>query len=67
MYGRLQEDVAWTRLLDMQREMENAALYGGGVSLRRTAARLVERAWLLAGLAARRAPRRRPVPAGRIA
>ena len=26
MYGRLQEDVAWTRLQDRQREMENRTL-----------------------------------------
>ncbi len=30
MHGRLQEDVAWTRLQDMQREMENRRLFGEG-------------------------------------
>lgn len=29
MYGRMQEDVAWSRLLDVQREAENRRLYGG--------------------------------------
>ncbi len=58
MYGRMQEDVAWTRLLDQQRELENARLTGGAPTLRRVLAILVERLWLLAGLAAHRAPRR---------
>jgi hypothetical protein len=60
MYGRQQEDVAWTRLKDMQREMENSRLYGErlGPSTLRALWTLVERAWWLAGLAHRRAPRR---------
>lgn len=60
MSGRLQEHVAWTRLQDMQREMENHRLYGGGIPLRRTVAMLLRRIWLPAGLAGRRAPRRSP-------
>lgn len=63
MYGRQQEDVAWTRLKDMQREMENSRLNGrspAGSALPALKA-LARRAWLVAGLASRRAPRRSAV------
>jgi hypothetical protein len=56
------EDVMWQRLKDMQREAENRRLMrresrsgpGAGELVRMLAAR----AWLLAGLAMRRPPRR---------
>ena len=54
------EEMAWRRLQDMQREMENQLLVdGGGPALGWWLPRLAERLWVLAGLAARRAPRRR--------
>ena len=64
MYQYTNEDVAFERLKDLQREMENSrlaarSLAGVGAQVRTLAAR----AWWLAGLAMRRAPRRRPVPA----
>lgn len=65
MNGRMQEDLAWSRLLDMQREMENARLYGGGMPVWRALGMLVGRGWLLAGLAQRRAPRRSQAAAPR--
>ncbi|HET9781384.1 MAG TPA: hypothetical protein VFR33_06360 [Candidatus Dormibacteraeota bacterium] len=49
------EEVMWQRLKDMQREAENSRLFA-----QRTLPRLLlllERVWLLAGLAMRRAPR----------
>ena len=57
----LNEDVMWQRLKDIQLEAENRRLYGPGphapnaLDLVRTLGR---RAWLLAGLAMRRSPRR---------
>jgi transposase InsO family protein len=66
MYGRMQEDVAWTRLQDMQRELENRRLYGRRPGLP-SVALILERVWLLAGLAYRRAPRRRPATARKSA
>jgi len=60
MYSYGHEDAAWDRLIDMQREMENSRLWAdGSVNLLTKLARLAERAWTLAGLAMRRAPRRR--------
>jgi len=60
MYSYSNEDAAWDRLKDMQREMENSRLWAGrSTNLLATLARLAERAWILAGLAMRRAPRRR--------
>jgi hypothetical protein len=64
MYPYLNEDAAWQRLQDMQREMENRRLMAAGrsrVSLEMVK-QLAARAWLLAGLAAMRPPRRRPRP-----
>ena len=50
------EDLMWQRLKDAQREAENRRLYSpSSIDLIRL---LVERAWLLAGLAMRRPPRR---------
>jgi hypothetical protein len=51
MYQYTNEDVAFERLKDLQREMENS---------RAAAYSLAGRAWWLGGLAMRRAPRRRP-------
>jgi hypothetical protein len=61
MYQYTNEDVAFERLKDLQREMENSrmtahSLAGVGARVRNLAAR----AWCLAGLAMRRPPRRRP-------
>ena len=58
----MNEDVMWSRLKDLQMEAENSRLAGPRLlPAAWHAARLLgERAWLLAGLAARRAPRRRP-------
>lgn len=62
MYQYGNEEVAWQRLQDIQREMENSRLmatYG----LPRTAhvlGLLGRRIWWIAGLAMRRAPRRHP-------
>lgn len=57
------EEVMWQRLKDIQREAENARLYGPHrqMSLAQLAALLGRRVWLLAGLAMRRPPRPRPV------
>ena len=49
----MNEDVMWQRLKDVQREVENSRLF-----TQRTLPALLERTWLLAGLAMRRAPRR---------
>jgi len=65
MHPFMNEDQAWQRLQDIQREMENRRLMAAGQSrvTFETIKRLAARAWLLAGLAAMRPPRRRP---GRI-
>jgi hypothetical protein len=64
MYNHGYEDAAWDRLIDMQREMENSRLWADrsrGLLTRMVL--LAERAWVLGGLAMRRAPRRRRRPA----
>jgi hypothetical protein len=63
MYPYMNEDVAWQRLKDIQREMENSRLLAAGQPYATLEAlkRLAARAWLLAGLASMR-PRRRPAP-----
>ena len=58
MNSYMNEDVMWARLKDMQLEAENRR--ANRVRLVPTVRALGERAWLLAGLAARRAPRRHP-------
>ncbi len=57
------EDVMWQRLKDIQREAENRRLYGDTSlnSVLALLAMLRARVWLLAGLAMRRPPRRRPI------
>jgi len=60
MYGYTNEDAAWQRLIDIQREMENSKIWASDTSsLIKVASQLAERVWILGGLAARRAPRRR--------
>jgi hypothetical protein len=62
MNPNMNEDVMWERLKDLQLEAENSRVSRPRpVPAAWHGARLLgERAWLLAGLAARRAPRRRP-------
>ena len=62
MYPYMNEDVAFERLKDMQREMENSHVWADGTAHAfGLAVMFARRAWILAGLAMRRAPRRRPV------
>jgi hypothetical protein len=68
MYPYMNEDAAFERLKDLQREMENSRLIAGSTpSLGRVLRNVVERAWWLGGLAMRRAPRRRPMASRRDA
>lgn len=62
MNSFMNEDVMWERLKDIQREGEIAGIEEGRAlaTTLEAAKRLALRAWLLAGLAARRAPRRHP-------
>jgi hypothetical protein len=61
MNEQYNEEMAWRQLQDLQREMENHRLVaGGGPALRWWLPRLAARAWTLAGLASRRAPRWNP-------
>jgi hypothetical protein len=66
MYQYQNEDVAFERLKDLQREMENSRITADDLAgLGRLVRHLSARAWCLAGLAMRRAPRRRPAsPSG---
>jgi hypothetical protein len=65
MNAQYNEEMAWRRLQDMQREMENQRLVdAGGPPARAWLSLLAERAWLLAGLAAQRPPRWRKAGAG---
>jgi hypothetical protein len=60
MYGYHNEDAAWERLQDLQREMENSRLMASRPQeVMGTLRKLAARAWLLAGLASARPPRRR--------
>ena len=60
MYPYMNEDVAFERLKDMQREMENSRLLAAGAQRVLTVtAMFARRAWVLAGVAMQRAPRRR--------
>lgn len=62
MYPYRNEDVAWQRLLDMQREMENSRIWAGRAeTVAGLGVGLVRRAWIRARLAMRRTPRRHPV------
>lgn len=63
MYPYLNEEVAWQRLQDLQREMENSRLMARHARVAfADLKRLVARVWWIAGLAAQRPPRRRPTP-----
>ena len=59
----MNEDAAWQRLQDVQRELENSRLTAAEhpQAALATIRRLATRVWLLAGLAASRPPRRRPM------
>ena len=61
------EDVMWERLKDIQMEAENARMHSPRLrpASVRLARLLAQRVWLVAGLAARRAPRRHRA-AGRV-
>ena len=66
MYPYMNEDAAFERLKDLQREMENSRLVAGTApSLGSLIRSLGQRAWWLAGLAMRRPPRTRPVASRR--
>ena len=54
----MNEDVMWQRLKDLQSEAENRR--AESPRLGPVVVAFAQRAWLLAGLAARRAPRRHP-------
>ena len=58
MNSYVNEEVMWQRLKDIQMEAENRRLYGGGAGAVSLVRFLAQRAWLLAGLAMRRPPRR---------
>jgi hypothetical protein len=61
MYPYMNEDVAFERLKDLQREVENSRMAAGSLAgLGASVRNLLARAWWLGGLAMRRAPRRRP-------
>jgi hypothetical protein len=61
MYQYPNEDVAFERLKDLQREMENSRLAARSLTAIGARVRnLSARAWWLAGLALRRPPRHRP-------
>jgi len=59
MYPFMNEDAAWQRLQDTQREIENSRLIAEGQpdATLQLLKRLAVRAWHLAGLAAMRPPR----------
>jgi hypothetical protein len=60
MYPYMNEDVAFERLKDLQREMENSRMTADTLAgLGRLVLNLSARVWWIAGLAMRRAPRRR--------
>jgi hypothetical protein len=53
----MNEDVAFERLKDLQREMENSRAMAGSLAELRNSVRILAlRAWWLAGLAMRRLP-----------
>ena len=67
MNGYFNDEMAWRRLQDLQREMENARMVdGGGPALRWWVPKLAARIWVVAGLATRRAPRWSPAAGKRI-
>jgi hypothetical protein len=61
VYQYTNEDVAFERLKDLQREMENSHRTANTLAgFVRPVVHLLARAWWLAGLAMRRPPRRHP-------
>ena len=67
MNGYFNDEMAWRRLQDLQREMENARMVdGGGPALRWWLPKLAARMWVVAGLASHRAPRRSPAAGKRV-
>jgi hypothetical protein len=61
MYPYMNEDAAFERLKDLQREAENSRLIAGSLPRLGSVIRnLVARAWWLGGLAMERPPRPRP-------
>jgi len=52
------EDMMWQRLKDLQAEAENRRLQRSAAGTRSLVGLLAQRAWVLAGLATRRPPRR---------
>ncbi|HEY1421477.1 MAG TPA: hypothetical protein VGG90_12315 [Candidatus Dormibacteraeota bacterium] len=61
MYQYKHEEVAWQRLQDVQREMENSRQLADGLGRAMSRFRLLaRRAWWLGGIASIRPPRRRP-------
>jgi hypothetical protein len=61
MYPYMNEDVAFERLKDLQREMENSRLTANTLArFGRLVANLSARVWWIAGLAMTRPPRRHP-------
>ena len=66
MYPYMNEDAAFERLKDLQREMENSRLIAGSTpTLGSALSNLARRAWWLGGLAMGRPPRRRPAASRR--
>ncbi len=63
MHPFMNDDAAWQRLQDTQREIENSRLMAEGQpdATLQLLRRLVVRAWHLAGLAAMRPPRYAPM------
>ena len=67
MNGYFNDEMAWRRLQDLQREMENARMVDGGApALRWWLPKLAARMWVVAGLANRRAPRWSPAAGKRV-
>jgi hypothetical protein len=65
MYQYKHDEVAWQRLQDVQREMENSRQMANGLALAVTRlALLARRVWWLGGLATNRPPRHRPMVGG---
>jgi len=63
MYPDLNEDAVFERLESLHRELDSSRLMAQGLwGWARLLGNLGARAWLLGGLAMRRAPRRRRVP-----
>ena len=62
MNSRMNEDLAWLRVQDMQREAENRRLVASSQGLGRAAARTAKLIRTLAGFASRKAAAQRKPP-----